>query len=419
MPPTHTSDVQACGKGNSSQLVVAARRMLVSVPTAGLPMIRSESLRAIRRLRRSGRSSVLGALTNGSFIMASRINGRTPASKRGIVSKLALAAVSSLAMLASASAQEACDFFKNKTVQLVVPFSTGGGFDIYGRMVAKYMGPELGASAMIVLNQPGAGGLLATNKMWVAKPDGLTIELTSTSGMITSELGGAEGANFKSNEFSWIGRVSGEPDVIATAPSGSIKTVDDLRALGSDRKIRIGSSGMGDIDYIEATLLTEVLGLNSEIITGFEGAPEVYASLGRGEIDLFTSSQSAGFQAEKAETGKITWVLSTEKTADMPDVPAIVDFVGPDKVSLIKAQADVVAAGRSLAGPPGMAEDRLACLRDAFDRTVANPDLIAESQQLKRPLAPLTGQQVADLVRGVTADAPAEYVEIVRKSFGN
>ena len=350
--------------------------------------------------------------------MALRIKKSGAACGRGIVSKLALAAVSSLALLASASAQEACEFFKGKTVQLVVPFSTGGGFDVYGRMVAKYMGPELGASAMIVLNQPGAGGLLATNKMWVSKPDGLTIQLTSTSGMITSELGGAEGVSFKSGEFSWIGRVSGEPDVISTAPSGNIKTIEDLKALGGQRKIRIGSSGVGDIDYIEATLLTDVLKLDSEIITGFEGAPEVYASLGRGELDLFTSSQSAGLQAEKAETGKITWVLSSEPMADRPEVKPVTELVDASLHPLIKAQSDVVAAGRALAGPPGMPEDRLDCLRTAFDKIVVKPEMVAESEQLKRPLAPLSGQAMADLVKGVTTGAPPEYMQIVRKSFG-
>lgn len=331
---------------------------------------------------------------------------------------IALPLAVAVAISGSAAAAESCDFFKGKTVNLVVPFSSGGGFDVYGRMVARHMGPELGASAMIVLNQPGAGGLLATNKTWIAKPDGLTIQLMSTSGMITSELGGADGVNFKTGEFSWIGRVSGEPDVVATAPASKIKSIDDLKALASQRKIRIGSSGIGDIDYIEATLLGEVLGVNTDIITGFGGAPEVYASLGRGELDMFASSESAAVQAEKAETARATWVLDSEAIPDRPDAKPLTEVVDPKMVPLIKAHADVIAAGRALAGPPGISQERLKCLRDAFDRAISSEALIKESVQLKRPVAALSGQKTADLIKGVTTAPPPEYLKVIQKSFG-
>ena len=332
----------------------------------------------------------------------------------------ALPLVASLAVVTGAAgnakADDACAFFKNKTVELIVPFSPGGGFDVYGRMVAKYMGDELGAATMIVRNQPGAGGLLGTNQTWKAKPDGLHIQLMSVSGMITSELGGADGVGFKSGEFSWIGRVTGEPDVIAASPGSTFKTVDDLKKLVAERKLRIGSSGVGDIDYIEARLL-DLIGMKGDVITGFSGAPEVYGSLGRGELDLFSTSLTGALVAEKAQTARLLWVFGTQPIAGRSDIKPLSEVVDPKYLALIKAQEAVVAAGRALAGPPKIPEDRLKCLRDAFDRTLASDKLKQESQRLNRPVSPLNGQDMTALVHSVTDAAPQEYLDLLRKSY--
>lgn len=326
-----------------------------------------------------------------------------------------------LAVIAApAMAQTAdCSFFEGKTVELIVPFNPGGGFDSYGRMVANHMGSKLGAENMIVRNQPGAGGLLATNQTWVAEPDGLLVQLMSTSGMLTAELGGADGVSFESGGFSWIGRVSGEPDVIAAGPNSEIKTIDDLRAISADRKVRIGSSGLGDIDYIEAELLTSVFDLESNIIVGFSGAPEVYASLARGELDLFSSSYSAALQAQSAESAKIMWLFDTEADPDFPDLTPIGSYLEGDDLALVSAHADLVAGGRALAGPPGVPAERLACLREAFDQTLEDPAFLAESEASNRPVAPISGAELAEMISGLTENAPQAYVDLLRKSYQN
>lgn len=347
----------------------------------------------------------------------SRTEGR-PRKRLPRILALSLAVSFAAAGLSGAAHAADCGFFKNKTVELVVPFSPGGGFDVYGRMVAKYMGPELGAANMIVRNQPGAGGLLGTNHTWKAKPDGLRIQLMSTSGMVTSELGGADGVEFKSGQFSWIGRVSGEPDVIATGPNSTFKTLEDLKKTAAQRKIRIGSSGVGDIDYIEALLLSKVFEVETDIITGFSGSGEVYTSLGRGEIDLFSSSLSSAEVAEKAATAQVISAFGNDKLAGRDNVMLLKDVVAAKYVAVVQAQSDVVAAGRSLAGPPKLPEDRLQCLREAFDRTMASAAFLDESKKLNRPVAPLTGQQIAGLIRGVTEATPPDYLELLRKAYG-
>ncbi|MDQ2705311.1 MAG: tripartite tricarboxylate transporter substrate-binding protein, partial [Pseudomonadota bacterium] len=285
------------------------------------------------------------------------------------------------------------------------------------RMVAKYLAPELGAANVIVLNQPGAGGLLAANRMFQAKPDGLQIQLMNASGMLTAELGGAEGVNFKSGEFSWIGRVSGEPDVIAVGPNSDIKTVDDLKAKSAAGQVRIGSSGVGDVDYIEAQILTKIFGLNSNIITGFSSAPEVYASLGRGELDVFTSSLSAGQQAKIAELATLKWLMTTEADPDVPDIEPIAAHIDAQYLPLVKAHTALVASGRALAAPPKMDEATLKCLRDSFDRTVKNPALLEEAEKLGRPVDAIDGAEMQEIMSTLTSNPPAEYVELLKASY--
>ncbi|KJS08907.1 MAG: hypothetical protein VR78_17120 [Hoeflea sp. BRH_c9] len=321
---------------------------------------------------------------------------------------------------APAMAQTAdCSFFEGKTVELIVPFNAGGGFDSYSRMVANHMGSKLGAQNMIVRNQPGAGGLLATNQTWVASAEGLLVQMMSTSGMLTAELGGADGVSFESGGFSWIGRVSGEPDVIAVGPNNKITSVDDIRAISAERKVRIGSSGIGDIDYIEAELLTTVFDLDSNIVVGFSGAPEVYASLARGELDLFVSSHSAGQQAQSAESARIMWLFDSEADPDFPDLEPIGAYLEGDDLALVTAHGDLVAGGRALAGPPGIPAERLACLREAFDQTMEDPAFLAESEATNRPVSPIGGAELADMISGLTENAPQAYVDLLRKSYQN
>lgn len=326
-------------------------------------------------------------------------------------------AIAALTATSVAALAAECAFFQGKNVELVVPFSAGGGFDVYGRMVAKVMGAELGAANMIVRNQPGAGGLLATNQTWTAKPDGLRVQMISVSGMIAAELGGASGVAFKTGEFSWIGRISGEPDVVVAAPSLKIDGMDALRTIARERPIRIGSTGIGSPQYISATLLARLLDLKSEVITGFSGSGEVYASLARGEVDLFASSLSAADAAVQAETGRIVWLLGTAPIAGRADAAPISQAIDPSLRPLLEVHENALAAGRALAAPPKLDPERLQCLRDAFDRAMASETLKADAVQLNRPVEPLPGSQLSQLVQNATASPPAEYLDLLKTSF--
>ncbi|MGV9796522.1 Bug family tripartite tricarboxylate transporter substrate binding protein [Mycobacterium sp. NPDC003449] len=309
-----------------------------------------------------------------------------------------------------------CEFFEGKNVELVVPFETGGGFDLYGRLVANHLAEPLGAGSVIVQNEPGAGGLLGTNKTWSAKPDGLRVQLMSTSGMIAAELGGADGVQFKSADFSWIGRLTDEPDVVMGKREGGVADAAGLQA----RPVKIGSSGVGDIDYVEATLLQRGFNLDgAEIVTGFDGAPEVIASIARGEVDVFSASQTRADIAIKAGDVKPLWVFSDEPTPALAGVQPLGDAVDGSFKPVIEAHNTVLRAGRALAGPPDMDEARLTCLRDAFDTAVATDSFLAEAKNLgvDGPLSPLDGAKTDELITQAVDNSPKEYVDVLTASY--
>jgi tripartite-type tricarboxylate transporter receptor subunit TctC len=330
---------------------------------------------------------------------------------------ISMSAMVAVTGVTAAQAQDAaCEFYKDKTVELVVANTPGSGFDAYGRLVAKYMGPELGVANMIVRNEPGAGGMLGTNKTWAAEPDGLRIQIISANGSILADLVDAEGVEFKINEFSWIGRVAGDPDILLVAPPNNINTIEDVEKIGKERKVRIGSSGPGDIDYIEVMMLGKMFGWDIDIITGFGSANEIFPLLARGEVDMLPMSLSSGGAAERSQSAHIRWSFGTEQIPERTDVKPISEFVDAKFLPILKVHEEMVKTGRGFVAPPGVPEDRLKCLRDAFSRATANKDFVAESVQINRPVAILNGEEMAELVKSAT-NPPKEYLDLVLESF--
>ncbi|OLS99725.1 hypothetical protein BJF90_38360 [Pseudonocardia sp. CNS-004] len=165
----------------------------------------------------------------------------------------------------SADVLPACSSLDGQTVSLVVPYEPGGGYDSYARLLAPYLEGETGAT-VAVQNQPGAGGLLALNNLLTESPDGTTIAIMNGVGAGGSSLAGADGAQFGLADFTYIGRVVSEPPLIVTSASGPYQTFDAVRAA---QGFRWGSTGPGAEDYVTASLLNAVFGVDAQIVTGF------------------------------------------------------------------------------------------------------------------------------------------------------
>ena len=305
---------------------------------------------------------------------------------------------------------------EGKTIELIVPFDPGGGYDQYARALSGPLGDELGAE-VIVVNQPGAGGLLANNDVFKADPDGLTLEILNMTGTLGSALAGAEGVQYKPEEFSYVGRLNSEPAIVVTAPDGKYDSFDDLQELGSSSEIRFSATGPGSNEYIDPTVLTSVLGLNSKIITGFGGSGEAALALTQGNVDAYSRALSS--QLPLIDGGEATPVLvmGSERVEEFPDVPTVLELdLDDDQMTLMESHVSLIESGRTIAAPPGMDAGLLDALRAAFTKVVQDPTFESESADAGRPIIYSSGEDVQEEVSGLV-DAPQEYLDILKKGF--
>jgi tripartite-type tricarboxylate transporter receptor subunit TctC len=333
---------------------------------------------------------------------------------------IAVAALPALALTAacqsSGDASKTSGNFKGETIQLVVPFDPGGGYDAYARQLAPALGKELGAK-VVVINKPGAGGLLAMNQLSTAKADGTTIEILNMTGTIGSALAGAQGVTYKPEKFSYIGQLASEPDVVIGATKGSVKSFDDLKKLAEAGTLKFAATGPGSNEYVDPLVLNKALGLKSKIVTGFPGSGEAVLSLLQGNVNAYSRSLSSQLPTVASGDATPILVMGSEKLADYPNVPTMLDEASDAaSKSLLDFHARVLESGRTIAGPPDMDANRLKELRTAFAKVAQDPAFDKTAETAGRPVTFKDGADVAAEVDSLMK-APAEYVSILKQAY--
>jgi tripartite-type tricarboxylate transporter receptor subunit TctC len=322
-----------------------------------------------------------------------------------------------LCSLISASASE-LNFFAGKTVTIVSPAGTGGGYDAYARLLSKYIGAFIpGKPAVIVVNRPGASGMVAANHLYnVAVPDGLTIaalyRLTPFA-----PLFGVDGAKFDPQKFSWIGTSSSFMDdstFLIVHKRLGVSSVTDL--LNLKREIQFGSGGRTSTGDEGARIIGPALGLNLKMIRGYKSSAETVLALERGEVDamiLGISSLSSQKPDWLKPSSDVQFLLQfgyggAERHPDYSAVPRIDELATNDEQRglFVLLQAPFKTA-RPFAGPPGIPEERLRILREAFMSASKDPDYLADAAKLNVDVSPLDGEKVTGIVRNVYELPPA------------
>jgi tripartite-type tricarboxylate transporter receptor subunit TctC len=318
-----------------------------------------------------------------------------------------LAVMSALAP--AAMAQTGADFYKGKTVTYIVSTAPGGGYDLYGRLVAEFMQKYLPGSTFVVKNLPGAGHLVGTNTIYASKPDGLTIG-TFNTGLIYNQLIGLEGVKFDLNKMSWIGKASSDPRMITVHPDLPIKNFKDLQDY--KEPINFSTSGVGSAAYVETVMLAKALKLPARIMTGYNGTDDQLA-MRRGEIKGSIASRSSWEAFVKNGYGRFIVQIGGTQT-DVPQLaPQVTDPSARALVALVQSQGDV---SRLTAGPPDIPADRLAALRDAYKKAMADPELQAKAEKLERPVDPAFGDEVLKMVQAALNQTP-ETIALLRDAM--
>jgi len=312
--------------------------------------------------------------------------------------------------VSAAVAQSPAEFYKGRSVDLYIAYSTGGGYDLYARMVARHLGRHIPGQPQIVpKNMEGAGGLRLANWLYQAAPrDGTVIGATSRN-IAFEPLIGNKAAHYDSSQFTWLGSANDEVSVCASWHTSGVATFNDVLT----KELTIGSSGTADDTYQYPRLINNVLGTRFKIITGYPGGNDVSVAMERGEV-----SGRCGWSWSSVMSTRAHWLtekkinvliqLSLSKHPDLPQVPLIMDLARSDEerqmFRLIFARQ---VMGRPFQSTPGVPNDRLQALQTAFMDTMKDPAFLAEADKLKFEITPVPGPQIGTLVADILKMPPA------------
>jgi tripartite-type tricarboxylate transporter receptor subunit TctC len=311
----------------------------------------------------------------------------------------------------------AFDAAPNRSISVVVGFSPGGAYDLYARVLAKYMGKHLpGKPTLVVENMPGAGGLKAANYLYqVAPKDGSALG-TFARGVVIGPLFG-QGA-FDGTKFSWIGSVTDDVNVCLSWHTSQVRSWNDLMT----KPFTVAGQGPQADPNVYANLVKNVFNAPINIVSGYPGSNEIALAMERGEVDgvcALSYSTARTTLAEKIKKADIDIIFQAglKKAADLPDVPLLLDLARDDKQrAILKLVMGVQGMARPFVAPPGLPQVRTKELRTAFAETMSDPDFVAEAKRLNLEVNPASGEEVEALVADLYR-TPRDVVEQAQRAI--
>jgi tripartite-type tricarboxylate transporter receptor subunit TctC len=319
-------------------------------------------------------------------------------------------------------------FYQGKTIKLVIGSTTGGGYDSWARLLARYYGKYIpGNPTIIVQNMPGAASIVATNYLYnVAKPDGLTLGAILPA-IYFDQLVGRPEVKFDFARIAWIGSPEQNDIVHYMRADTPYRTIEDIR--NAKEPPRCGSSGTGTTGFYIPRLLDEVLGTKHTIVSGYQGGSEVDLAIERGEVHCWSPLVATYFGREPYITwhkkGFVRVLMQTNRKRDsrLNDVPTIYELMDQYKTPetgkrLTRVIVVAATLGRPIAATPGVPPDRLKSLRVAYLNALKDPELVAEAKKQRWDIEPLSGEEMEQLAKEVM-NQPKEVIERMKWVFGN
>ena len=328
---------------------------------------------------------------------------------------LAFYMISSISLSGLVAAQE---FYAGKTINLVVGTEVGGGYDIYGRTVARHIGRHIpGKPLVIVQNMPGAGSAKAAEFLYTLAPkDGSTIGLIFP-GMVVEPLMEPGKFRFDPTKFEYLGTADSGARLCITHKSSKIKTFDDALKIPS----MFGGSAPGSSTTDYAQLFVNLAGAKMRIVNGYKSTVDTVLAAERGEIDGLCGYDSSSFRAQKPD-----WFNTSEAHmiihASLEPFPELTSLGVPHIWTYITGEnrgvAEVILAQqefhRPFLAPPGVHPERLTILKAAFMSTMKDPEFLEDARMMKLTIAPKDAKAVTDLVSRMYASPPELVQKVMR-----
>lgn len=313
---------------------------------------------------------------------------------------------------AHSRAEADSSFYRGKTLTYIVATAPGGGYDFYGRLVARHLPDHLPGLEVVVRNVPGQDHVFGADLIYSAKPDGLTIG-TFSPALLYDQLIGRDTVRFDLGKMSWIGNAGADPRIMVVGSNSPIHTIQDLHQPGDPFLFAV--SRIGSVNYNETKILQAVLGFNAQIIIGYKRNDDELAIQDR-SIDAVFGPQSLYGSFITKGLGRVVFQIGGPRS----DVPHLADLIkggdndARDVLALMQAQANLA---HLTAGPPGIPGRRLAALRGAYGKALENPTVQSEAITAGYSITPFALGNTVEQAITAALDQSPDTIDAIAQTF--
>lgn len=287
--------------------------------------------------------------------------------------------------------------FSGETVTVYIRSSPGGGYDDYGRLIARHIGKHLpGNPEVVAVNMPGAGGIVAANYLHrQARRDGTEIAILDRGAAFSQRLG-KPGITYDVRDFGLLGSATSESYTFVVGADVPIDNLTDL--LGHGETLRFSTTGPGSDSWTYTEML-QGWGAPIELISGYEGTAEKVLAVVRGEVQGTAGSFNS--MADAVESEGLKYIGTLGAVAQRPDIQEVTEIMPDGEAPLYAVASAPLRAGRPFFTTPEVPADRLAALQEAFRLALEDPELLAEAEQLGRDIGYLGPDEMETLYSGI------------------
>lgn len=281
-----------------------------------------------------------------------------------------------------ARAQE--PFYAGKQIQILVSAESGTVYDAYARLISRRLPDHLpGRPSVLVQNMPGGGGLRVANHMYNLAPRDGTVIAGTHNAVLTMSLSAPNEARFREREFSWLGSTTRDPYLAVVGAGVPIKTIEDAKT----RSVSMGGASAGSLGVDLVVIANALFGTKFRVVAGYKDPAEIRLAMLRGEVDgTFSVSWSEARQSNLVQEGKLRIIAQHGFSAhpDLMGAPLLIDQAKTqadrDLLTFVLGRQE---AARPYFAPPGVPPERLALLREAFSKTLRDPEFLREASTAK------------------------------------
>jgi tripartite-type tricarboxylate transporter receptor subunit TctC len=325
-----------------------------------------------------------------------------------------------VAAVGTAKAESAADFYRDKQMQIIVRSSPGGSYDLYSRLVVSHMVKYIpGNPTFITRYMTGAAGIQALNYVEnVAPKDGTVMTIVSNGIPGDQALGLAEGLKADMGVLNWIGNITSSNEVMVAWHTAPVKTFADAKST----PLIIGAAAVSSVGTKFGAVANNLLGTKFKVIYGYPGASDLNLAMERGE----TQGRSSGLWATvKATTPhyitekkiNVLMQIGLKRDPDLPNVPLLVELAETaEQKAILDFITKTAIVGRPFAVGSGVPKERVAILRQAFDRAVVDPAFLAEAERMRAEISPVNGDELQQLISDIVT-APADIRAKAKKAM--